>query len=85
VYLAAVFNLYQRKKVFYKACTNWNNQSGVNIDILKNIKIPLPPLDKQKEIADHITGIRQQARQLKEKTKEALSKASQEIETILLA
>jgi restriction endonuclease S subunit len=49
------------------------------------LQIPLPPLDTQKEIADHITGIRQQAQQLKENTKEALSKASQEIEKILLA
>lgn len=52
---------------------------------VKHIFIPVPPLAKQKEIADHITGIRQQARQLKDKTKEALSKASQEIEKILLA
>jgi len=54
-------------------------------DNLKRFIIPVPPLDKQKEIADHITGIRKQAQQLKEKTKEALSKASQEIEKILLA
>jgi len=50
----------------------------------QKLQIPLPPLDKQKEIADHITDIRQQAQQLKEKMKEALSNASQEIEKILL-
>jgi restriction endonuclease S subunit len=50
-----------------------------------NLPIPIPPFDKQEEIADHITVIRQQAQQLKEKTKEALYKASQEIEKILLA
>jgi hypothetical protein len=49
-----------------------------------NLPIPIPPLDKQKEIADNITAIRQQAQKLKDKTKEALKKASQEIETILL-
>ena len=54
-------------------------------DDIKHLPIPVPPLDKQKEIADHITNIRQQAQQLKEKTKEALSKASQKIEKILLA
>jgi restriction endonuclease S subunit len=54
-------------------------------DDIKHLPIPIPPIEKQKEIADHITGIRQQAQQLKEKTKEALSKASQEIEKILLA
>ena len=48
------------------------------------ISIPVPPIDKQKEIAEHITGIRQQAQQLKDKTKDDLKKASEEIEKILL-
>lgn len=60
-------------------------QGNITIPTIKSLPIVLPPLDKQKEIADHITGIRKQARQLKEKTKETLSKASQEIEKILLA
>jgi restriction endonuclease S subunit len=46
--------------------------------------IPLPKIDKQKEIAKHITGIRVQAQNLKDKTAEALKKASDEIENILL-
>jgi len=49
-----------------------------------SLPIPVPPIDKQKEIANHITGIRQQAQQLKDKTKELLKKASEEIEKILL-
>ena len=49
-----------------------------------SLPIPVPPLDKQKIIAEHITGIRQQAQQLKDKTKELLKKASEEIEEILL-
>jgi len=49
-----------------------------------SLPIPVPPLDKQKEIAEHITGIRQQAQQLKDKTTELLKKASEEIEEILL-
>lgn len=65
-----------------------NNNGGVipeiNQDALKSILIVCPPLDKQKEIAEHITGIRQQAQQLKDKTKELLKKASEEIEKILL-
>ena len=60
-------------------------RANINLDEIGIILIPVPPLDKQKEIADHITSIRQQAQQLKEKSKEALSKASQEIEKILLA
>jgi restriction endonuclease S subunit len=49
-----------------------------------SLPIPVPPLDKQKEIADHITNIRNQAQALKDKTKVLLKKASEEIEEILL-
>ena len=49
-----------------------------------NLPIPIPPPEKQKEIAEHITAIRQQAQQLKDKTKELLKKANEEIEKILL-
>lgn len=65
-----------------------NNNGGVipeiNQDALKSIHIVIPPLDKQKEIAEHITGIRQQSQQLKDKTNELLKKASEEIERILI-
>lgn len=56
----------------------------LNNDNLKLLPIPVPPLDKQKEIAKHITDIRNKAQQLKDKTKELLKKASEEIEEILL-
>lgn len=65
-----------------------NNNGGVipeiNQEALKSIHIVIPSLSKQQEIADHITGIRQQAQQLKDKTQELLKKASEEIENILL-
>ncbi|MBL1171461.1 MAG: hypothetical protein HND45_03385 [Chloroflexi bacterium] len=51
---------------------------------VKNVYIPIPPPQKQKEIAEHVTKIRQQAQRLKDKTQEALAKASREIEEILL-
>jgi type I restriction enzyme S subunit len=59
-------------------------RANINLDEIGILPIPVPPLDKQKEIADYITTIRQQAQQLKDKTKEALKKASEEIEKILL-
>ncbi|MBL8098624.1 MAG: restriction endonuclease subunit S [Anaerolineales bacterium] len=59
-------------------------QPNINFEQIKAIKIPLPPLEKQKEIAKHINSIREQARKLKEKTNGALASASQEIEAILL-
>lgn len=60
------------------------NYPAITQEELENILIPLPTLDKQNEIAEHITGIRQQAQQLKDKTTELLKKASEEIEEILL-
>lgn len=65
-----------------------NNNGGVipeiNQEALKSIFISVPPIKKQEEIVKHISEIRKQARQLKDQTKEALKKASEEIEEILL-
>jgi len=59
-------------------------QGNITIPIIKSLPIVLPSFSKQKEIADHITAIRQQAQQLKDKIKSALEQASKEIEEILL-
>lgn len=56
----------------------------LNNDNLKLLPIPTPPLEKQIEIANHISKIRQQAQELKDKTKLALQQANQEIENLLL-
>lgn len=52
---------------------------------VNQLLIPIPPINKQKEIAEHITAIRLQAQQLKDKTKVALAQASKEIENIVLS
>ena len=59
-------------------------QANINFDEIGSLLIPIPNFEKQKEIAEHITGIRQQAQQLKDKTNEALKQVSEEIEQILL-
>jgi len=51
-YLWIILNMYQRNRIFYSICTNWNNQSGIGLELLKKIKIPLPPLEIQKQIVD---------------------------------
>ncbi len=43
-------------------------------DDIKSFHISIPPLTKQKEIAEHISGIREQAQNLKDKTTQALKK-----------
>ena len=42
---------------------------------LEKIKIPLPPLEKQTEIANHITEIRNQAKLLQQEAKAGLKQA----------
>jgi len=51
-YLWIILNTYQRKNIFYSICTNWNNQSGIGIELLKSLKIPLPPIETQQQIVD---------------------------------
>lgn len=56
----------------------------LNNDNLKLLPIPIPPIEKQLEIANYITAIRQEAQTLKDKTKLALRKANEDIEKLLL-
>jgi len=83
-YLAIILNAYQRSKIFYSMCTNWNNQSGIGLDVLKQLAIPVPPLEKQTEIANHITQIRNQAKQLQQQAKAELEQAKKEVEAMIL-
>ena len=59
-------------------------QGNITIPTIRNFPIVLPHPAKQQEIANHIIAIRQQAQQLKDKTKLALEQANKEIEKILL-
>ncbi|TGY63670.1 restriction endonuclease subunit S [Parabacteroides distasonis] len=70
-YLWIILNLYQRKSIFYSICTNWNNQSGIGNELLKSTKIPLPILEKQKEIVGLYTKA-QEAKLTKEKEAKSL-------------
>ncbi|MBP6431857.1 MAG: restriction endonuclease subunit S [Ferruginibacter sp.] len=70
-------------KLFKKA-TIGGVVENLNIELVKKISIPIPPLSKQKEIAEYITNIRQQAQQLKNQSTLLLKEASEQIEAILL-
>lgn len=83
IYLMSLLNLSIFQKLILRN-SNGGAQPNISETDIMRISIPVPPIDKQKEIAEHITGIRQQAQQLKDKTKELLKKASEEIEEILL-
>ncbi len=83
-YLAYILNLYQRRKVFFKLCTNWNNQSGVGSDILRRIPVPMPKPARQIEIVKRIEAVRAKARALREQANADLEKAKRDIEALIL-
>ncbi len=51
---------------------------------IKHIKIPVPPIEKQNEIAEHIGQLREQAKQLQFEAIEELENAKKEVEAIIL-
>ena len=38
-YIWIILNVYQRNKIFFSLCTNWNNQSGIGLDLLQSLKM----------------------------------------------
>ncbi len=59
-------------------------QGNITIPTIKNLQIPLPPLEKQTEIADHIRAIRAKAKQLQHEAKAELEQAKKTIEKMIL-
>ena len=59
-------------------------QANINAQEYRSMPIPLPPIVKQKEIANHIYAIRQQAKQLQEEGKTILENAKKEVEQMIL-
>jgi type I restriction enzyme S subunit len=83
-YLALILNTYQHRKIFYSICTNWNNQSGVGNDLLNSLRIPVPPLEIQEEIAAHIQAIRTRAKDLEHEAQAKVERAKAEVEQMIL-
>ncbi len=73
-----LFRLYLFKNL---GGTNINN---LNFNMISRLKVPLPPLEKQNEIAEHITQIREEAKKLQKEAKEELEQAKQEVEQMIL-
>lgn len=59
-------------------------QANINAQEFLSMPIPLPPLGKQQEIANHIYAIRQQAKQLQEEGKAILENAKKEVEQMII-
>lgn len=89
-YLCAILNMYQRHKVFYSICTNWNNQSGVGLDLLKSLHIPLftddrkESLRKQQEIVDRINAIYKEADECISSADRIMAEAKTKVESMII-
>ena len=59
-------------------------RANINLEEIGTIKIALPPLDKQNEIASHIFEIRQKAKALQEEGKAILEEAKRKVETMII-
>jgi len=59
-------------------------QQRVPASFLENFNLPLPPKEKQIEIANHVYALRQQAKTLQEEGKRILELAKQEVEQMIM-
>jgi restriction endonuclease S subunit len=57
---------------------------NINLEEIGTIRIVLPPIDKQNEIASHILEVRQKAKALQEEGKAILEEAKRKIETMII-
>ena len=59
-------------------------RANINLDEISQIKVILPPLQKQQEIVNHISSIRQQAKALQEEGQAILEQAKKGVEHMIL-
>jgi restriction endonuclease S subunit len=59
-------------------------QQRVSSSFLENFNLPLPPKEKQVEIAQHVYKMRQQAKALQEEGKSILEQAKREVEAMII-
>lgn len=83
-YFAALFNAFRGLGYFGLLATNFNNQAGINVETLKNVRIPVPKDSVQKEIADEVARRREKARQLRSDAELLWNDAKHRFEEALL-
>jgi restriction endonuclease S subunit len=74
----------QLGKTYFKRNRIGAIQGNITIPVIKSCPLPLPPLEKQNEIAAHIQAIRDQAKQLRAEAAAGLEQAKQEVEAMIL-
>lgn len=59
-------------------------RANINLEEISTLSLPIPPLEKQNAIAEHITDIRTQAKILQQKAEQILANAKKQVEQIIL-
>lgn len=82
-----LFSFFRNKyiQILLNKFTSGAIMSAIPINDFLNFKIPLPPLQVQKEIATEVQQRLNKAKELKQQAKENLEKAKKEVENILLS
>lgn len=83
-YVASFFNMLLRLGYWKFLCTNFNNQSGINNETLKKVRIILPDIDIQREFAAKVVSHYQKAIQLRKQADNEIAIAKKGFEKNLL-
>jgi len=82
-FLALLLNVYQKQNIFFRICTNWNNQSGVNNTLLETLNISVPSIPEQERIVNEIQSRRNKAFELRKRAIARLEGAKAQVEKLL--
>jgi restriction endonuclease S subunit len=82
--LAALINALRGLGYFKALSTYFNNQAGINASTLGELRIPVPPMDIQRKIAEEVQQRKRKARDLQDEASNIWQAARQRFEDQLL-
>ncbi len=84
-YLQALLHMKAIRKTAMLYFGGSAGQQRVSVNFLENFNVPLPPLEKQEEIAHQVAKLRQKAKALQQEARLQLEKAKQEVEQMIIS
>ena len=81
---AFAYTMCKAYKEWCSAIQRATGQPNINAEEFKNLLLPIPPIEKQREIARRMFAIREQAKQIRIQANAELAAAKRRIEVMLL-